>query len=73
MLYLYKVYDPKKQKYTKFIIINEHLWDSSNLNLIYVFKDLDEQKKEKLLTILNKKIEEKEYNNFIELVEKLQI
>lgn len=74
MYYLYKIYNNKLQKYDKYIITNEeNTYDTSNVNLIHIFKELSSYKKEQILFIINKKLNDKEEINISNILDELKI
>ena len=74
MQYLYKIYDGNEKRYNKYIILDEEYYDSSSINLIHIFKhNLTEDKKNKILNILNEKINHNEVCDLSSLFVSLNI
>jgi|LauGreDrversion4_2_1035121.scaffolds.fasta_scaffold13544_3 hypothetical protein len=71
MHYLYKIYDYKEERYNKYVIMEERLLDDHTRNMIYTFEDLTEERKKRILEILNKRALKNEIINLIELFKTL--
>lgn len=56
MNYLYKIYDYNEKRYNKYIITDERLLDDNKRNMIYIFDNLSDERKKRILTILNEKV-----------------
>lgn len=71
MNYLYKIYDYNEKRYNKYVIMDERLLDDHTRNMIYTFENLSNERKKKILAILNERVLKNDITNIEELFKEL--
>lgn len=71
MNYLYKIYDYNEKRYNKYVITDERLLDDHKRNMIYTFDNLTNERKKRILDILNERVLKSDIENIEELFKNL--